>query len=132
MGILLYFIKKIVIAICIALVCFSSSSIPEDPVKASLGEYENHVYFSSGGFQDYTDYAKYYYTTANISENPYLKRIDEQDLAVIALVAIGFSVREHMQNIIMRQFHSALPLPANKNSTVIASRQEKFPACIFP
>ena len=83
MGILFYFIKKIVIAICIALVCFSSCCIPEDPVVSSLGEGENHVYFSSGGFQDYTDYAKYYYTSANVSENPYLKRIDEQNLAVI-------------------------------------------------
>ena len=83
MGVIFCILKKIAIAICIALVCFSSSSIPEDPVKASLGEYENHQYLRSGGFEEYTDYAKYYYTSADVSENPYLKRIDEQDLAVI-------------------------------------------------
>ena len=36
-------------------------SAPKDEVLTSLGEYKSKEYFTSGGFQDYTDYAKYTY-----------------------------------------------------------------------
>ena len=69
---------------CVVLsVSISSCAIPEDPVIASLGVYEKKEFFSSGGFQDYTDYAKYYYTSANIVENKYLTQIQQTDFAGI-------------------------------------------------
>ena len=71
------------ILVCIFALFLTACTVAEDKVVASLGEYESHEFLTSGGFQDYTDYAKYYYTSADVSENPYLKRIDEQDLAVI-------------------------------------------------
>lgn len=58
-------------------------SLLEDKVISSLGEYKKHEYFTSGGFQDYTDYAKYYYTSANITENRYFEKIEENDFETI-------------------------------------------------
>ena len=53
---------------------------PEDKVLKSLGEYRNHVYYSEGDFQDYTDYAKYYYELVNFTDNTYFNQINESDL----------------------------------------------------
>ena len=66
------------VAVCFGFYCFVQSG-----VVASLGEYDHSVFFTSGGFQDYTDYGKYYYTSAQIAENKYFKRIQETDLAEI-------------------------------------------------
>ena len=72
-------------AICtfIIVIMLVSCAIPEDPIIASLGDYETQVYFSSGGFQDYTDYAKYYFQSAEVTENLWLEKIRETDLPVI-------------------------------------------------
>ena len=77
--------KKIIaiISLCIFVLSFASCAEPEDKVAASLGEYEDRVFFTSGGFQDYTDYAKYYYTSTKVTENKYLKEIKETDLETI-------------------------------------------------
>ena len=75
--------------IAVALVCviflltITSCAVPEDKVIASLGEYEKKEFFTSGGFQDYTDYAKFYFTSANVEENKYLSKIQETDFAII-------------------------------------------------
>lgn len=62
---------------------FTACEMPEDKVLNSLGEYDHHVFYSEGEFQDYTDYAKYYYTFANIAENNYFTKIKEADLSNI-------------------------------------------------
>ena len=49
-------------------------------MSASLGEYENREYFTSGGFQDYTNYGKYYYADADPSDNGYFDPIREENL----------------------------------------------------
>ena len=75
--------------IVVVLVCFvfllsiTSCAVPEDKVIASLGEYEKKEFFTSGGFQDYTDYAKYYFNSANAKENQYLNKIQDADFAII-------------------------------------------------
>lgn len=56
---------------------------PKDDVVTSLGKYNNRDFFTSGGFQDYTDYAKYYYTSTKVTENTYLKKIQETDFETI-------------------------------------------------
>lgn len=72
------------VLVCVVfLLSFSSCAAPEDEVIASLGEYEKHEFFTSGGFQDYTDYAKYYYASAKAAGNTFLKKIQETDLEVI-------------------------------------------------
>jgi len=73
-----------VVLVCIVfLLSISSCAVPEDKVIASLGEYEKKEFFTSGGFQDYTDYAKYVYTSSNVVENTYLNKIQETDFAII-------------------------------------------------
>jgi hypothetical protein len=64
-------------------ILLASCAMLEDPIVASLGDYETHVYFTSGGFQDFTDYAKYYYRSAEVTENLWLEKIQETDLPVI-------------------------------------------------
>lgn len=52
----------------------------DDEVMASLGRYEKREYYTSGGFQDYTDYAKYKYNDIELEGNPYLKPVTEENL----------------------------------------------------
>ena len=68
---------------CLMIPLFFGCAMLEDPIVASLGDYETHVYFTSGGFQDYTDYAKYDYSAANLSENLWLEKIREADYETI-------------------------------------------------
>lgn len=77
--------KRIQIFLCIfALTLFlSSCETQEDNVVASLGNFESKSYYSSGGFQDYTDYAKYCFTSFDATKNQYLKRIQDDDLLTI-------------------------------------------------
>lgn len=73
-----------VVLVCVIfLLSITSCAAPEDKVIASLGEYEKKEFFTSGGFQDYTDYAKYYFTSAYATENKYLNKIQETDFAII-------------------------------------------------
>ena len=73
-----------VVLVCVVfLLSISSCAVPEDKVIASLGKYEKYEFFTSGGFQDYTDYAKYFFSSANVVENKYLNKIQETDYAII-------------------------------------------------
>ena len=78
-------IKQIaVVLVCVVfLLSITSCAVPEDKVIASLGKYEKYEQFTSGGFQDYTDYAKYFFSSANVVENKYLNKIQETDYAII-------------------------------------------------
>ncbi len=81
--------KKIIVTVCLSIIalffasCEVSEDKSEDKVVVSLGKYENRVFFTEGVFQDFTDYAKYYYTAAEVAENKYLEKIQETDLAAI-------------------------------------------------
>ena len=78
-------IRKISIHIFFLLIAIflSSCAIPEDEVLNSLGDYKNNVYYSEGEFQDFTDYAKYYYDNVDFAGNIYFTKINESDLAKI-------------------------------------------------
>lgn len=75
--------------IAVVFVCFlfllsaTSCAVFEDKVIDSLGKCEKKEFFTSGGFQDYTDYAKYYYTSIDMEENKYFKQIKETDFTAI-------------------------------------------------
>ena len=76
--------------IAVALVCVifllsaTSCAVFEDKVIASLGKCDKEEFFTSGGFQDYTDYAKYYYTSIDMEGSKYFKQITETDFIAIA------------------------------------------------
>ena len=81
-----FLMKKqiVVVLVCVIFILsITSCAAPEDKVIALLGEYEKKEFFTSGGLQDYTDYAKYYFTSANAAENKYLNKIQEPDFAII-------------------------------------------------
>ncbi len=65
----------LLILLIISVLMTSACSAPTDAVLDSLGKYENRQYYSSGGFQDFTDYAKYTYEDIDISYNSYFEPI---------------------------------------------------------
>ena len=81
-GILLVIACILIVA---GLVLFGYSRLPgkTHAVVSSLGKYADRVFYTSGGFQDFTDYAKYYFTAADIVENKHLNKIQETDFAMI-------------------------------------------------
>lgn len=77
--------KKIIIVYCffVMLLSLIACKASEDKVVTSLGKFETRKFYTSGDFQDYTDYAKYYFDSANVMENKYLNKIQETDFAII-------------------------------------------------
>lgn len=69
--------------VCIFALFLTACTVAEDKVVASLGKYESREFFTSGGFQDYTDYARYHYTSTNVEETKYLRKVKETDIAAI-------------------------------------------------
>lgn len=57
---------------CIFLYLFDS---PRGKIINSVGGYTSKQVFTSGGFQDYTDYAKYSYGRVDLDGNKYLRSI---------------------------------------------------------
>ena len=59
--------------------------IPGDPVLESLPKYSAKEYYSSGGFQDTTDYAKYTYhiSEEDLQNNEYLLPVESTDVSQI-------------------------------------------------
>ena len=58
---------------------------PQDPILNSLPDYNSKEYHTSGGFQDFTDYAKYTYTIyeTELMENPYFQPVTEDVISKI-------------------------------------------------
>ena len=70
----------IVLAISLLIIILSACTEREDKVISSIGEYKNHEYYSEGEFQDFTDYAKYYYDSADFTDNKYFSKIQQSDI----------------------------------------------------
>ena len=95
------------LVIAILVVIFSCSGIFEtaqDEAKRMLGQYSREEFYSSGGFQDYTDYAKYYYEKMpNLETNKYFSPITSSDVEKLKEYIADFerwvdaipSVKEH-------------------------------------
>ena len=75
--------KKAVALIVVVLIfgtVLSSCVIPADKVLDSLGKYKGHEFYTQGEFQDYTDYAKYYYDSVDFTDNKIFSKIQQADL----------------------------------------------------
>lgn len=59
--------------------------IPEDAILKSLPKYSEKEYYSSGGFQDTTDYAKYKYQISedDLQSNAYLQLVGAEQISQI-------------------------------------------------
>lgn len=71
--------KKLTAALfsLVLVVSLAGCSIPKDDVLDSLGKYESKQFFTSGGFQDFIDYAKYCFDSVDFSDNSYFQIITE-------------------------------------------------------
>lgn len=59
--------------------------LPKDPVLESLPEYESRDFYTSGGFQDFTDYARYTFgeKTLDLENHPLLRPVTWEDIPQI-------------------------------------------------
>ena len=73
----------IILSLIILISTLSSCTAPEDKVLISLGEYKSREFYTEGAFQDYTDYAKYYYDSVNFTDNEYFSKIGQADIDVL-------------------------------------------------
>ena len=61
----------------------TSCVYPGDAVRYSIGKYSDFEWYSSGGFQDYTDYGKFYYDSVDFTQNTYFQKIDASHIPVL-------------------------------------------------
>ena len=73
----------IILSLIILISTLSSCTAPEDKVLNSLGEYKGREFYTEGAFQDYTDYAKYYYDSVDFTNNEYFSKIGQADIDVL-------------------------------------------------
>ena len=77
------------VLVLILAISLSSCIAPEDKVLNSLGECRSCEFYTCGGFQDYTDYAKYYYDPVDFTDNEYFSIIEQSDIDAL---------NEHLDN----------------------------------
>ena len=85
--------KRIWIVLLSLIVLLSGCFMPSDPVLDSLGEPVESGFWTSGGFQDFTDYAKYRYsnvTSEELEQNSYFSPVSEEDLSKLQMVVEDF------------------------------------------
>lgn len=80
----------------------SSCQAVGDPIILSLGIYHQRDFYSEGGFQDFTDYGKYYFKSANADNNAYFTQITSADIPVI---------HEHLDDFEAGSNYSEAPIP---------------------
>ena len=71
-------VSILLLIILISTLC--SCIAPKDKVLNSLGKYKSHEFYTEGAFQDYTDYAKYYYDSVDFTDNEYFSKIQQLDI----------------------------------------------------
>ena len=73
----------LIVVVLILTISLSECVSPENQVINSLGEYKSYEFYIEGAFQDYTDYAKYYYDSVDFSNNEYFTKIEQSDIDVL-------------------------------------------------
>ncbi len=64
---------------CSGLTDWLDEKAPKDPVLQSLGTPSTENFYSSGGIQDFTDYAIYTYEEVNLTDNTYFQAVTEEN-----------------------------------------------------
>ncbi len=80
--------KPVILLLAIILLFGLCACTSQDPVIASLPDYKSEVFYTSGGFQDFTDYAKYTYdaiTEQELEAAKYFAVTDAEDVEEICL-----------------------------------------------
>ena len=71
---------SLIVVVLIFGTVLSSCVIPADEILGPLGKYKGHEFYTQGEFQDYTDYAKYYYDSVDFTDNKIFSKIQQADL----------------------------------------------------
>ena len=69
--------------VSILFLTLTSCGYPGDNVRYSIGKYRDFEWYSSGGFQDYTDYGKFYYDSVDFTQNTCFQKIDASHIPVL-------------------------------------------------
>lgn len=77
-------------ALAVVLLAACGVETRQEQVLSSLGHYEFHHFYSSGGFQDYTDYAVYTFSDADLTDNPYFAPLTQEDQETVAAFLDNF------------------------------------------
>lgn len=73
--------RKFVAVVCLLCVTLllESCEATQDKIANSLGKYDRYEFYTHNGFQDFTDYGKYYYTSANVEKNNNFSLVTAED-----------------------------------------------------
>ena len=85
--------RTIVIALVAALLVGLSGCTYVDPIVNLLPDYKKKAFYTSGGWQDYTDYAKYYYEDIDaqtLRQTGRFREVTEEDIAAIMPYILDF------------------------------------------
>ena len=97
---LILLIPVFILCGCFLLILALDYFMSKDKVIDSLGRYESEIFLTYGGFQDYTDYAKYTYNDVDFSGNKYFERITpESEKELVAHISdFKLWVAAHKEN----------------------------------
>ena len=70
----------LIMVVLVFVIVLSSCVIPANEILGPLGKYKGHEIYSQGEFQDYTEYAKYYYDSVDFTDNKIFSKIQQADL----------------------------------------------------
>ena len=92
---LFHFLFVLVIVLCatvLVLIALSTLRAPKDPVLDALPRWESKEFYTSGGFQDSTDYAKYTYRIGKdqLEETGFLHPVKEDNIPDILAYVENF------------------------------------------
>ena len=71
----------LIFVVCVIASC--SILTRQGRVLNSLGKYDSKQFWTHGGFQDYTDFGKYSYSSVKIDRNKYFKKVSSNDVETI-------------------------------------------------
>ena len=79
--------RWILIGVSVLLICAMLAALllyaASDKIALSLGFYTKREYYSSGGIQDFTDYAKYHCLHAHTKRNKYFSAVTEDEMTAL-------------------------------------------------
>lgn len=83
-------LQLIFIVLVLLLTSACSVYTRQDKALRSVGEYECMGFWTHGGFQDYTDFGIYVYSSASCNRNQYFTAVSEDDIEIIGLFVDNF------------------------------------------
>lgn len=96
--------KKVGIVIALVLILLSATACfiqtRQDNVLESLGAYKSKQVWTSGGFQDYTDFGIYTYSSVSMKNNSYFASVTDGDIQTILSYVDDFNgwIDAHRRN----------------------------------